>query len=250
MLSVSDNPSTVKAPLQVFWRVLSEAPRSGLAVLLLLMLIGSVLESIGLVLLVPMLESLNRGNAPSDNTVIYCANPSTFYRTLNDGDDWADVTDGLPDNRVATIAVDPQDAAHLFVGVGGFTEGVKVYESTDAGDNWNNISGNLPNVPVNSLVYQTGTDDGLYVGTDLGVFYTDIHLRTNFQSNGDPNIQSGYSARMRYGLGFSLHPPGPFVIGLKYLMVDLPGAERIAGSTFFTDKIRPRTILLTAQYSF
>lgn len=70
MLSVNDNPSTVKAPLQVFWRVVSEAPRSGLALLLLLMLIGSALESVGLVLLVPMLESLNRGNAPSDNAVI------------------------------------------------------------------------------------------------------------------------------------------------------------------------------------
>lgn len=54
----------------MFWRVLSEAPRSGLAVLLLLMLIGSALESVGLVLLVPMLESLDRTNTPSNNAVI------------------------------------------------------------------------------------------------------------------------------------------------------------------------------------
>ena len=90
----------------------------------------------------------------------------------------------------------------------------------------------------------------LSIDPEVGVFYTDIHMRTNFQSDGDPNIQSGYSARMRYGLGVSIHPPGPFVIGLKYLMVDLPGAELKPGSTFFTDKIRPRTILLTAQYGF
>lgn len=128
--------------------------------------------------------------APSDNSVIYCANPSTFYRTMNDGDDWADVTDGLPDNRVAAIAVDPDDAAHLFVCVGGFTDGAKVYESTDSGDSWNNISGNLPNVPVNSIVYQNGSDDGLYVGTDLGVFYTD-NTYSNWQpfTTGLPLVQ-------------------------------------------------------------
>lgn len=128
--------------------------------------------------------------APNDNTVIYCANPSTFYRTLNDGNDWQDVSDGLPGNRVAAIAVDPQNAAHLFVCVGGFTEGTKVYESTDSGDSWNNISGNLPNVPVNSIVYQNGTDDGLYVGTDLGVFYTD-NTYSNWQpfTTGLPAVQ-------------------------------------------------------------
>lgn len=54
----------------MFWRVLSEAPGRGLLLLLLMMLIGSALESIGLVLLVPMLESLNSGAAPSDNAVI------------------------------------------------------------------------------------------------------------------------------------------------------------------------------------
>ena len=54
----------------MFWRVLSEAPRRGLILLLLLMAIGSVLESVGLVLLVPMLESLGSGGAASDNAVI------------------------------------------------------------------------------------------------------------------------------------------------------------------------------------
>jgi PKD repeat protein len=111
--------------------------------------------------------------APSDDAVIYCANPGTMYRTLNDGDDWDNISAGLPDNMVTYIAVDPDDAAHLFVCVGGYIEGAKMFESTDAGDSWTNISGNLPNVPVNTIVYQSGTDDGLYVGTDLGVFYTD-----------------------------------------------------------------------------
>jgi len=90
----------------------------------------------------------------------------------------------------------------------------------------------------------------LSIDPEVGVLYTDIHVRTNFQNDGDPNIQSGYSSRFRYGLGLSIHPPGPFVIGIKYLQIDLPEAKVRAGSSFFTDKIRPRTIVLTAQYSF
>jgi len=43
----------------------------------------------------------------------------------------------------------------------------------DGGSNWYNYSGSLPNVPINCIVYQNGTNEGLYVGTDLGVYYTD-----------------------------------------------------------------------------
>lgn len=111
--------------------------------------------------------------APSDDNTIYCANPQSFYRTTVGGFDWDDLSPGLPHNMVTAIAVDPDDPTHLFVSLGGYTEGVKVFESSDGGDNWSNISGNLPNVPANTLIYRNGSDDGLYVGTDLGVFYTD-----------------------------------------------------------------------------
>ncbi len=118
--------------------------------------------------------------APSDDDVIYCANPASFFRTTEGGFQWDELGAGLQDNMVTAIAVDPDNAAHVFVSLGGYAEGLKVYESTDAGDSWVNISGNLPNVPVNTIVYQNGSDDGLYVGTDLGVFYTDNGL-SNWQ---------------------------------------------------------------------
>jgi ATP-binding cassette subfamily C protein len=56
-------------PLAVFQRVLSEAPPSGLALLLALMLIGSLLDSVGILLLVPMLESLNQGVSSSNQII-------------------------------------------------------------------------------------------------------------------------------------------------------------------------------------
>ena len=60
---------TLSKPIIVFQKVLSEAPRSGLLFLLALMLIGSVLDSIGILLLVPMLESLNQGSSSSNQII-------------------------------------------------------------------------------------------------------------------------------------------------------------------------------------
>jgi ATP-binding cassette, subfamily C, bacterial len=61
LLSAQNSPATAATPFRIFYRVLSEAPASGLALLLILMLLVSLLESVGLVLLVPMLESLGNG---------------------------------------------------------------------------------------------------------------------------------------------------------------------------------------------
>lgn len=57
------------SPIAVFRRVLSEAPRKGFIWLLALMLLTSLLDSVGILLLVPMLESLNQ-SAGSSNQII------------------------------------------------------------------------------------------------------------------------------------------------------------------------------------
>jgi xyloglucan-specific exo-beta-1,4-glucanase len=39
-----------------------------------------------------------------------------------------------------------------------------------------NISGSLPNVPVNTIVYEHGSEHRVYIGTDIGVFYRDDYF--------------------------------------------------------------------------
>jgi hypothetical protein len=67
------------------------------------------------------------------------------------------------------FAIDPNNSLHLYVCLGGYTNGQKVYESTNGGNTWaTNVSYNLANVPVNSIAI-----DGrghLYAGTDIGVY--------------------------------------------------------------------------------
>jgi hypothetical protein len=109
--------------------------------------------------------------APSDNNIIYASKGGSLFKTTN-GNTFAALT-GLPGNFITYIFVHPTDPNKVWVTFSGFTNGVKVYVSSNGGTSWTNISGTLPNIPANCIVYQNGTNDGIYVGTDAGVFYRD-----------------------------------------------------------------------------
>jgi uncharacterized protein (TIGR03437 family) len=47
-----------------------------------------------------------------------------------------------------------------------------VFKTIDAGAHWTDISGNLPDLPVNSLAVDPDLPDTLYIGTDAGVLAT------------------------------------------------------------------------------
>nr|HMT30888.1 PKD domain-containing protein [Bacteroidia bacterium] len=52
----------------------------------------------------------------------------------------------------------------------------KVFQTNDMGATWINISASIPNIPVNCIVFMNNSNDGVYIGTDLGVFYKDATL--------------------------------------------------------------------------
>lgn len=113
--------------------------------------------------------------APSSPSTIYVATHDTIARTTDGGETWSYVSEWDPEaNRsVSYIAVDPTNPQRLFVTLSGYVAGKKVFMSPDGGATWANYSGTLPNVPANCIVHQKGSNEGLYVGTDVGVFYTD-----------------------------------------------------------------------------
>ncbi len=114
--------------------------------------------------------------APSNNNVIYAANTSIIYKTTNGGGNWSNITSGLPNNAITYIAVHNTNPDILWVSLSGFTNGEKVYQSIDGGNSWNNVSGNLPNLPINCVVYENGSNNGIYVGTDMGIYYKNDDL--------------------------------------------------------------------------
>jgi photosystem II stability/assembly factor-like uncharacterized protein len=111
--------------------------------------------------------------APSNPDVIYiCNNSNVFYRSDNGGTSWSQIA--LPTNNSLTyVAVHQSNPLTIWASFSGYTAGVKVFYSSDGGVNWTNISGSLPNVPVNCIVYQNNYYNRVYAGTDIGVYYKD-----------------------------------------------------------------------------
>jgi len=123
-------------------------------------------------------------------SVIYIASNALLNRSTDGGVTWSNISSGISGQRTITdIAVSTTNADHLWVTKSGYSSGVKVFESLDGGQNWVNISGNLPNLPANTVEYEPGTNDGVYVGTDIGVYYKDNNL-TDWVSFGKdlPNV--------------------------------------------------------------
>ena len=96
----------------------------------------------------------------------------TFYRSEDTGETWT-VTANSPGWRVTDIKTSGQDSLTVFASRNSVNAFVPhIYKSTDAGENWQPIQGDLPDLPVNAIAVDLTNDDILYAATDLGVFIT------------------------------------------------------------------------------
>ena len=116
--------------------------------------------------------------APSNSNIMYISRGGTnkFYVSVNalsPSPTWTDLTANLPINTTPKdIEIDPFDSNHLFIAVTN-----DIYESTDSGLNWVNVSGTLPNISLNTIVIDPSSSvSAMYVGMDVGVYYKDTNL--------------------------------------------------------------------------
>jgi len=83
----------------------------------------------------------------------------------------------LPARPVTQFAVDRSDWRVAYAAYAGFNGATRnrpghVFATTDGGKSWNNVSGDLPDTPVNSIILDPSSAKTLYAGTDVGTFVT------------------------------------------------------------------------------
>lgn len=119
---------------------------------------------------------ITSGVLGSGERVIYTGtDDAKISVTTNSGVNWADVTGFLPNRYVTDIICDRRNPAIAYVTLSGFNidnTNTHVFRTTDYGASWSNISGNLLNVPVNSVIVDHVRDSVLFIGCDAGVYYT------------------------------------------------------------------------------
>jgi len=93
--------------------------------------------------------------------------------STDNGSSWQNITEGLPVRWITDVVFDPQDINTIYTTVSGFRwdESLPhVFKSVDLGQNWIDISGNLPELPVNQLLIDPDDSNELIVGTDAGIY--------------------------------------------------------------------------------
>jgi photosystem II stability/assembly factor-like uncharacterized protein len=122
--------------------------------------------------------------APTDPNTIYAASSDIHLHVTTNAlaggsAVWTDISDStsLPTRYITAIAGDPSVPTTAYVTFSGFSgyfwdERGHVFMTTDTGASWTDISGDLPNIPVNTIIVDPVAAGTIYVGTDIGAFYT------------------------------------------------------------------------------
>jgi hypothetical protein len=116
---------------------------------------------------------------------------------------WVNVTGGnsvLPNRPIQDVAISPANSLIGYAAAGGFDQNTPstpghvfrvVCEVFCASFTWSNKSGNLPNIPVNSIIINPNNRKQGFAGTDWGLYYTDDITATSPQwfhfTDGLPN---------------------------------------------------------------
>ncbi|MEE4257010.1 MAG: PKD domain-containing protein, partial [Bacteroidales bacterium] len=109
--------------------------------------------------------------SPANTEILYAGKyGGAVYRTDQAGSSnpqWIELTSFLPAGGTAgDIEAHPFDENIVYIALGD-----NIYKSDDKGLTWENITLNLPAVNKTSIAYYKNSREGLYVASDLGVFY-------------------------------------------------------------------------------
>jgi photosystem II stability/assembly factor-like uncharacterized protein len=85
---------------------------------------------------------------------------------------WIDLTPNLPASGTPSdLECHPFDPSTVYM-----TLARKVFKSTDKGETWTDISGTLPQITTNTLLFDESSTEGLYLGTDAGAYFKDAGM--------------------------------------------------------------------------
>jgi len=115
--------------------------------------------------------------SPVNPEIVYVGtDDGNVWVSAESGTDWEYLSASLPDRWVTRIAADPLNENTAYITFSGYRWDEylpHIFKTTDKGQNWEDISGNLPEMPVNDVIIDPENNARLYVATDAGVYVLD-----------------------------------------------------------------------------
>ncbi|MEA1875612.1 MAG: T9SS type A sorting domain-containing protein, partial [Bacteroidota bacterium] len=133
--------------------------------------------------------------SPVNGNILYAGTDDGNVWVNTDGGTtktWTKISDNLPVRWVSSLATDPFDENTAYVAFSGlryFDYEPHLFRTTDLGATWEDISGNIPDIPVNQITIDPDNQGTFYVATDNGV-YVSYDSGTNWEAlgNGLPTV--------------------------------------------------------------
>jgi PKD repeat protein len=108
----------------------------------------------------------------ANTNIVYAASGNKLYFSENVKDEtvtWINRTANLPAiNNITAIETHPLDENIVYI-----AQQTRIFKSSDKGISWTEITLNLTGMQINSIAYYKNSNEGLYLGTDVAVFYKD-----------------------------------------------------------------------------
>jgi PKD repeat protein/photosystem II stability/assembly factor-like uncharacterized protein len=133
----------------------------------------------------------------ADPNILYVSRGTSLFRSDNANAVSPTWTTLSAPATITDLEAHPSNSNIIYI-----TAGTNIYKSTNKGLSWTSIKSNLPTTSMNTLVYDTTSNEGIYVGTDIGVFYKDATM-TNWvpYSTGLPVSAEITELEIFYGTG-------------------------------------------------
>lgn len=108
-----------------------------------------------------------------DSDLIYVGtDDGNVWVTQDGGANWNNISSSLPNRWTTRVQTSIFDEGTVYVTFSGYRYGNNqgnIFESTDFGATWTDISGDLPDGPINDV--EESPSEGLFVATDFGVMH-------------------------------------------------------------------------------
>jgi len=171
--------------------------------------------------------------AKGNSNVIWVGhNNGDIFATTNglaSSPSWTKVDDGstaLPNRFVTRVIIDPADARTAYAMFGGFSAN-NLWRTTDGGATWSSASGELPQIPMETLAIHPNNSRWLYLGTEVGIFTSEDGGATWTVPHDGP---ANASVKELFWVGTTLYAA---TFGRGLYKVDIPNATGKAADTCY-----------------
>jgi hypothetical protein len=113
--------------------------------------------------------------AYNNSKIMVASKSSAIQKSINGGLTWANTKNNLPTKTFADIAFSPINDSILAVTFDNHqADNQKIYITTNGGTTWKNITYNLGNMPLHTVLFDHTPEQNIYVGAEIGIYVKSI----------------------------------------------------------------------------